>query len=118
MLAAVPTPAAAAKLTNRRVVTLLQCSGRGNHPALAEQILSPLRAPALRQPLQVEAAYGDTVTGLIFGLVAMREAVDALESQLGQQFEAHPQAAFLRSALGLGPVLAARVLGGISDDPK
>ncbi|ELB88721.1 IS110 family transposase [Rhodococcus sp. 3A] len=118
VLAAVPTPAAAAKLTSRRVVTLLQRSGRGNHPALAEQILTLLRAPALRQPPQVETAYGHTATGLIAVLVAMREAVDALEAQLGQQFEAHPQAAILRSAPGLGPVLAARVLGEIGDDPE
>jgi transposase len=118
VLAAVPTPAAAAKLTSRRVVTLLQRSGRGNHPALAKQILILLRAPALRQPPQVETAYGHTATGLIAVLVAMREAVDALEAQLGQQFEAHPQAAILRSAPGLGPVLAARVLGEIGDDPE
>ncbi len=101
VLATVPTPAAAAKLTGRRVVTLLQRSGRGNHPALAEQILSLLRAPALRQPLQVEAAYGHTVTGLIAVLVAMRQAADALEAQLGQQFEAHPQARY--SAVGTRP---------------
>ena len=46
---------------------------------------------------------GHTVTWLIAVLVAMRQAVDALEAQLEQQFKAHPQAAILRSAPGLGP---------------
>ena len=36
VLAAAPTPAAAAKLTRGRVVALLKRSGRGNHPALVE----------------------------------------------------------------------------------
>lgn len=46
VLRAAPTPAAAGMLTRRRVVSLLQRSGRGNHPALVEQILGQLRVPA------------------------------------------------------------------------
>jgi len=45
VLAAVPTPAAGQKLTRSRLVALLRRSGRGNHPALVEQILSDLRTP-------------------------------------------------------------------------
>ncbi|MDX1881699.1 hypothetical protein SBE55_28310 [Mycolicibacterium sp. 141076] len=47
VLAAATTSAAAEKLTRARVVALLKRSGRGNHPALVEQILTDLRAPAL-----------------------------------------------------------------------
>jgi len=117
VLAAAPTPAAAAKLTRRRVVTLLQRSGRGNHPALVEQILTDLHTPALRQPPRVEQALGHTVAGLITIVVAMGQAVESLETELAREFDQHPQAAILRSAPGLGPILAARVLAEIGDDP-
>lgn len=114
MLAAAPTPAAAAKLTRGRVVALLKRSGRGNHPALVEQILADLHTPALRQPPRVEQALGHTVAGLIGIVVAMGQAVDDLETELAREFDQHPQAAILRSAPGLGPILAAREIG---DDP-
>lgn len=117
VLAAVLTPAAATKLTRGRVVTLLKRSGRGNHPALVDQILADLRAPALRQPPRVEAAYGHTVRGLIEVVVAMQHAVEDLAAELALEFDAHPQATILRSVPGLGPILAARVLGEIGDDP-
>jgi transposase len=117
VLAAAPTPAAAAKLTRRRVVTLLQRSGRGNHPALVEQILTDLHTPALGQPPRVEQALGHTVAGLITIVVAMGQAVESLETELAREFDQHPQAAILRSAPGLGPILAARVLAEIGDDP-
>jgi transposase len=117
VLAAAPTPAAGQRLTRRRAVTLLQRSGRGNHPALVEQILTDLHTPALRQPPRVEQALGRTVAGLITIVVAMGQAVDDLETELAREFDQHPQAAVLRSAPGLGPILAARVLAEIGDDP-
>ena len=117
VLAAAPTPAAGQKLTHRRLVTLLQRSGRGNHPALAEQILTDLHTPALRQPPRVETALGHTVAGLIGIVVAMQQAVDDLEAELAREFDQHPQAQILRWAPGLGPILAARVLAEIGDDP-
>ena len=43
--------------------------------------------------------------------------VDALEAELAHEFGAHPLAPVLRSAPGLGPVLAARVLAELGDDP-
>ncbi len=117
VLAAAPDPAAALKLTRARVVALLKKSGRGNHPALVDQILADLRAPALRQPPRVEDAYGHAVRGLVGNVVASQHAVDNLETVMGHEFDAHPKAAILRSVPGLGPILAARVLGEIGDDP-
>jgi transposase len=117
VLAAAPTPATSQQLTRRRVVTLLQRSGRGNHPTLVEQILTDLHTPALRQPPQVEEALGHTVAGLVGIVVAMQRAVDDLETELAREFDQHPQAVVLRSAPGLGPILAARVLAEIGDDP-
>ena len=116
VLAAVPTPAAAGKLTRTRVATLLRRSGRGNHPVLAERILIELRVPTLRQPRCVEEAYGHTVQGLVGAVVAMRTATDELEKALACEFDQHPLSDLLRSVPGLGPVLAARILAEIGDD--
>jgi hypothetical protein len=44
VLAAVPTPAAGQKLTRSQLVMPLRRSGRGNHPALIEQILADVFA--------------------------------------------------------------------------
>lgn len=117
VLAAAPTPAAAAKLTRTKLVTLLRRSGRGNHPALIDQLLTDLRTPALRQPARVEAALGATALGLLSIIAGMQRAVENLEAELAGEFDIHPQAAILRSAPGLGPILAARLLAEIGDDP-
>lgn len=116
VLAAAPTPTAGSKLTRRRVEALLHKCGRRNDPKLVDQILRDLKTPALRQPAQVEAALGLTVQGLLGIIEAMRDSVDALKAELAREFAAHPLAAVLQSAPGLGPVLAARLLAEIGDD--
>jgi len=117
VLAAAPTPAHGARLTPKRVVALLHRCGRRNDPSLVEHILTALKAPALRQPAEVEAALGVSAQTLLTVLAAQQAAVETLEKALGERFDAHPLAAILRSAPGLGPVLAARVLAEIGDDP-
>jgi transposase len=117
VLAAAPSPAAAQQLTRRRVVTLLQRSGRGDRPGLADQILADLKTPAIRQPEGVEAALGVTVRGLLTIIEAMHKAADELEAELGREFILHPLQPILTSAPGLGPLLAARVLAELGDDP-
>ena len=117
VLAAAPTPAAATKLTRRRVEALLHRCGRRNDTALVDQILSDLKTPALRQPERVEAALGLTVQGLVDIIDAMRRSVDGLEAELAREFDAHPLAPVLRSAPGLGQVLGARMLAELGDDP-
>ena len=117
ILAAAPTPALGMKLTNRKVVALLHRCGRRNDTTLVEQILTDLKAPALRQPERVETALGRTVTGLVTVILAMQAAVAELEQALAEEFNQHPLAPVLRSAPGLGPILAARVLAEVGDDP-
>jgi transposase len=118
VLTAAPSPGAAEKLTARKVEAILHRCGRRNDPGLAERIATSLKAPALRQPAAVEQALGVTVTGLVQVIVAMRTTVDAHEAALAKAFAAHPLAPVLRSAPALGPVLAARVLAEIGDDPR
>ena len=117
VLAAAPTPADGMALTRRRLEALLRSCGRRNDPALVEQILADLKTPALRQPERVESALGLTVRGLLEIITAMRASVDALEAELAREFNTHPLAPVLRSAPGLGPVLAARMLAELGDDP-
>jgi transposase len=117
VLRAAPTPASAAKITHRRIVTLLQRSGRGNHPDLVEHIHARLHAAALRQPPHVERALGHAVIGLIAVITTMQQAIADLETAMTTEFAGHRHAETLRQAPGLGPILAARVLGEIGDDP-
>jgi transposase len=117
VLAAAPSPEDAQRLTRRRVASLLKQCGRRNNPALVDQIFNDINAPALRQPAQIESALGATVTGLVTIIVSMQNAVEHLQTRLGVAFDTHPQAVILRSAPGLGPVLAARMLAEIGDDP-
>lgn len=117
VLTAVPTPQAGRALTRRRLESLLHRCGRRNDPHLVEQILTDLKAPALHQPPQVEHALGAAVTGLLGIVASMHQAIDVLERELGRTFDTHPQAQILRSVPGLGPILAARILAEIGDDP-
>lgn len=115
ILAAASTPAL--DETDRpRIVTLLRRCGRRNDPALVARILGDLKVPALRQPAQVEAALGATVVSLLVIITAMHTAVESLEKALAVEFDQHPLEAVLRSAPGLGPILAARVLAEVGDD--
>jgi transposase len=82
-----------------------------------EHILAAFKTPALRQPAAVEAALGVSAQTLLRVLAAQQAAAETLEKALGERFDTHPLAPILRSAPGLGPVLAARVLAEIGDDP-
>ncbi len=117
VLAAASSPGAGQRLTRRRVEALLHRCGRRNDSRLVDQILSDLKTPALRQPDRVEAALALTVEGLVAIVAAMRASVEQLEAELGREFETHPLARILRSAPGLGVILAARVLAEVGDDP-
>jgi transposase len=112
-----PTPAHAAKLTLKGVVVLLRRSGRGNRAGLAEAVLADLHRPCLRQPPRVEAGLGVAVVGLVTIIDAMRDSIAQLEAAMTAEFDQHPSAELLRGVPGLGPVLAARVLAEIGDDP-
>jgi len=116
ILGAAPTPALGLKLTRSRIVSLLRRSGRGNRPGLAERIMAEFRAPALRQPERVEAAFGQAVAALVDTVTAMQAGIAKLETTMNAEFAEHGDAKILGPAPGLGPILAARVLGEIGDD--
>ena len=117
VLSAAFTPARGKTLTSRKVVALLHGCGRRNDPKLVDQILRDLHTDNLRQPAPVELALGHAVLALLSVMTGMHTAVDQLEKALAVQFDQHPLAPVLRSAPGLGPLLGARVLAEIGDDP-
>jgi len=117
VLAAAPTPTSAKKLTRRRVVSLLHRCGRRNDDALVEHLLTTLHAAGLAQPAPVEAALGVAVSQLLSVISVMSDGLAALEKQLTIAYQAHELAPIVSSVPGLGPILAARVLGEIGDDP-
>lgn len=116
ILAAAPTPAAGLEMTPKKIVVLLHRCGRRNDPKLAEQILTDLGTPALRQLPAVEKALGLTVTTLLRVSLQLQVAVQELEAAMAEVFDEHSLARVLQSAPGLGPVLAARILAEVGDD--
>jgi len=117
VLAAAPTPQLGLRMTSRKLVALLHRCGRRNDTVLVEQIRGALNTAALRQPEPVEQALGQTAVGLLAIISTMQTAVEQLEDALQAEFAKHALAPILRSAPGLGPILAARVLAEVGDDP-
>jgi transposase len=118
VLAAAPTPTAGARLTPRRVIALLRRCGRGDRPGLGDRILTALRRPALHQPARVEEALGHAVGALVATITTMQAGIVELETAMAAEYDSHPDATILDPAPGLGPVLAARVLGEMRDDRR
>lgn len=117
VLAAAPTPTAAAQLTEDQLRKLLR-SARYNTPRGQPAKLRDLfNAPRLHQPPAIEAAMGQAVIAIVRTLSATVAAIRELEKALGQHFDAHPDAPILHSMPGLGLILGARLLGEFGDDP-
>jgi hypothetical protein len=100
-----PTPERGHGLTRAAVRRVLILAGRRRnlqarvvavHDALAAQLAAP-------QPM--EAAYCEVVDALVAVLRCLNQQVTALEQQLASQFNAHSDAAIVRSQPGLGVVL-------------
>jgi transposase len=117
ILTAASTPAAAAKLSQRQLQTLLTRAGRTRGVAAeAERLQSHLRVGQLRQPEPVERAMGQQLAGLIAQLDAICSSVDALTAAAEELFAAQPAASILASFPGVGPLTGARLLAEIGDD--
>jgi transposase len=119
VLAIAPTPRAARRLSAAKIASALAQGGRRrNLQARAAQIQEALRADHPEAPEAVAEAFGAAAAARVAVLVSLNEQIAALERQLGERFDQHPDAEILRSLPGLGPVLGARVLGEFGDDPN
>ena len=117
LLARAPDPASAAKLTAAQISAALKCARRHDIARKAERIQAVLRAAHLGQPAIVAAAYAASARALIAVLATLNEQVTVLQGQVEAYFGQHPDAKIITSQPGLGPVLGARVLAELGDDP-
>jgi len=66
----------------------------------------------------VSNAYGAATRAAVAVLLAINEQIAAIETELAQRFEQHPDAEIYRSLPGLGVVLGARALSEFGDEPN
>jgi len=117
ILAAAPTPAAAAKLTKAQLRKLLAQAGRQRGiDAEADRLHAVLRAEYLHHPQLVEDAYGMQALALLRQLTVACSNADELAAATVAHFDKHPDAEIITSLPGLGSLTGARVLAEIGDD--
>jgi transposase len=117
LLAKAPTPAAAAKLTRAQVAAVLKRARRRTIAEKTTKILTVLRGEQLPQPPATTAAYAATVRAEVAVLTVLNAEIAVMEVQVEAHFGRHPDAEVYLSQPGLGPTLAARVLGEFGDVP-
>lgn len=119
VLACGPTPAQGRGLSQAKVVAALRRGGRKrNLERRATEIRQALNAPQLDAPGPVATASGTATTALVAVIDVFNTQIAALEAELVDHFDEHPDAETYRSLPGLGDVLGARVLAEFGDDPN
>jgi hypothetical protein len=119
VLGRAPDPVTGARLSLPQIRSALRAAGRRRYlEATAVRIQDGLRTEQLAAPAPVANAYAATTRSLVALLVTLNAEIAALEAQLGESFEQHPDADIYLSLPGLGDVLGARVLGEFGDDPE
>jgi Transposase/Transposase IS116/IS110/IS902 family len=117
ILAAAPTPAAAAKLTLAQLRALLKKAGRSRGiDAEAQRLREAFRTGQMRQLPLVEQAMGRQALALLRQLDAACTSADDLEAAAVESFNQHPDAGIITSFPGLGALTGARVLAETGDD--
>ena len=118
VLAAAPGPAPGRTLSVSRVAGLLRKAGRQrNIDRRAAEIVTALRSEQIPVRAELAGVNAATVSALVAVLTTMVAQTGVLEEQVRQGFGQHPDAEIYLSQPGLGPILAARVLAEMGDDP-
>jgi transposase len=114
-----PTPEQGRRLSRSKIAAALRRGGRQrNIDKRVQEIQTALRAEQLEAPALVADAMGTLVGSLVVIIDTLQIQIGVLEQQLGEHFEAHPDAKIIRSLPGLGMILGARVLAEFGDDPN
>jgi transposase len=116
LLERAPDPARAARLSRSKITAALTRARRRDPEAKAETIQAVLRAPALRQAAQIEAAYAAIVSSHVRLITSLNAEIAELQAVVAEGFGRHPDAEIVTSQPGLGPILGARVLAEFGDD--
>jgi transposase len=117
LLTIAPDPDSAARLSTAKISAVLARAHRRNVAARAQQIQGVLRAPALRQPGPVQAAFAAIAASEVRMITAINTEIAALGQVVADHFGRHRDADIYLSQPGLGVILASRVLGEFGDDP-
>jgi transposase len=118
VLAIASTPRAGRALSRAKIAGALARAGRvRNLDRRAAEIQAALRADHPEAAEPVADAFGAACAARVAVLIPLNEQIAALERQLAERFDRHPDAEILGSLPGLGTVLGARVLGEFGDDP-
>src|SRR3954452_1790135 len=110
LLAAAPDPDRAAGLSKARILAALRRANRRSVEDTAARIQSVLRAPGLRQPAQIQAAFAAIVTSQVRLLATLNAEIAQLGEVVAGHCGRHPEAEIYTSQPGLGVILGARVL--------
>jgi transposase len=117
LLAAAPTPRAAARLTLAQLRAILRRAGlQRGLDAEAERLQQVLRADYLHHPALVEDAFGRQALALVRHLDTACANAEDLAAATTECFAQHPDAAIITSMPGLAALTGARVLAEIGDD--
>jgi transposase len=117
LLAAAPTPRAAARLTLAQLRALLRRAGlQRGLDAEAERLQQTLRADYLHHPELVEEAFGQQALALLRQLDTACANAEQLATATAERFAQHPDAAIITSLPGLAELTGARILAEIGDD--
>jgi transposase len=117
ILAAAPTPRAAAQLTTAQLRKLLGQAGRQRGITTeATRLQTVLRAEYLHHPPLVEDAFGKQALALLRQLNVACTNADELAAAAIAHFDTHPDSEVITSLPGLGSLTGARVLAEIGDD--
>jgi transposase len=117
LLGRAPEPDRAARLSVATISAALKRANRRKIAERAQQIHESLRAPALRQPAAVQAAFAVIVAGEINVIATLNTQIAALGEVVATHFGRHPDAEINASQPGLGIILAARALAEFGDAP-
>ncbi len=119
VLGRAPKPDIGARLSVAQLRSALRKGGRQrNLDRRAGEIQAGLRAEQLAAPDVVARAFAATTTAAVGIIAQLNHQIAALEAELEERFEQHPDAEIYLSQPGLGDVLGARVLGEFGDDPE
>ena len=116
VLAAVPAPGTAARLTLAQLRALLRQAGRSRRiDAEAARLRDALRTDHMRQLPLAEDAMAQQTLALLRQLEAACQSADDLEQATAESFSQHPDAGIITSFPGIGTLTGARVLAETGD---
>lgn len=119
VLTLAPTPVLAARLTLRQLRETLAAAGRRRLlDDQAARLHTLFRAKALRQARIMEDAMGTQAMATLSVLNQICATVDDLTETLHTAFTMHEHAPLYLSFPGVGPLVGARLLADIGDDPN